>query len=242
MTRREYLQDQYEDAMFALLMDEVALAEGERALEENEKLKADPNFVIPTGANQKCLRTIKLYFRKQASQKATRTFGKLISKVALIAFLSILLFSTALAASPTLRMNTLNLLIETLDDRTNLRLAEISPEGTDISGITTGWLPDQWILEDSFEDSRSIQNTYLTSNDDAVYISYYKLHNSALSVDSEGAVTKTLYICGQNALLLEKDGYTQLTWANNDAGVIILIEAPTCYTEDLIKIAENLKI
>ena len=37
MTRREELQEAYEDAMFALLMDYVAESEGEKALEEIEK-------------------------------------------------------------------------------------------------------------------------------------------------------------------------------------------------------------
>ena len=34
MTRREQLQEQYEDALFALLMDELARSEGEKLLEE----------------------------------------------------------------------------------------------------------------------------------------------------------------------------------------------------------------
>ena len=34
MTRREMLMDRYEDALFALLMNEVAEAEGRKALEE----------------------------------------------------------------------------------------------------------------------------------------------------------------------------------------------------------------
>lgn len=41
MTRREELQEAYEDAMFALLMDYVAESEGEKALEENRVLQED---------------------------------------------------------------------------------------------------------------------------------------------------------------------------------------------------------
>ena len=37
MTNREKLQDQYEDALFALLMDDLAWREGVRLLEENER-------------------------------------------------------------------------------------------------------------------------------------------------------------------------------------------------------------
>ncbi len=39
MTQREQLRDNYEDALFALLMDEFAEREGERLLEKNERLK-----------------------------------------------------------------------------------------------------------------------------------------------------------------------------------------------------------
>ena len=39
MTRREKLQEQYEDALFALLMDDLAVEEGKKAYEENERLK-----------------------------------------------------------------------------------------------------------------------------------------------------------------------------------------------------------
>ena len=35
MTRREKLQENFEDALFALLMEEVAEQEGQRLLEEN---------------------------------------------------------------------------------------------------------------------------------------------------------------------------------------------------------------
>lgn len=42
MTNHERLTEQYEDALFALLMDSVAEEEGKQALELNERLKADP--------------------------------------------------------------------------------------------------------------------------------------------------------------------------------------------------------
>ena len=48
MTKREQLREEYEDALFALMMDEFAVAEGEKALEENVRLKIDPVFVVPS--------------------------------------------------------------------------------------------------------------------------------------------------------------------------------------------------
>ena len=50
MTKREQLIEQYEDALFALLMDSVAEEEGKKAIELNERLKADPEAEVPRGA------------------------------------------------------------------------------------------------------------------------------------------------------------------------------------------------
>ena len=58
MTRREQLQDQFEDARFALLMDNLAWQEGERLLEENERLKHDPSADVPAEVTERCLKVI----------------------------------------------------------------------------------------------------------------------------------------------------------------------------------------
>ena len=54
MTRREMLMDRYEDALFALLMNEVAEAEGRKALEENQRLCDSGEMVIPEQPRRMC--------------------------------------------------------------------------------------------------------------------------------------------------------------------------------------------
>ena len=44
MRRYEQLLEDYEDAYFALLMDQVAKQEGERLEQQNQELIEDPNF------------------------------------------------------------------------------------------------------------------------------------------------------------------------------------------------------
>lgn len=58
MTRREKLMAQYEDALFALIMDEVAEAEGRIAIEENQRLKESGEVEIPAEMSRRCKRTI----------------------------------------------------------------------------------------------------------------------------------------------------------------------------------------
>ena len=58
MNRREDLSEQLEETIFAQMMEEVAKEEGRRALEENERLKNDDNFVVPESVYLKGLATI----------------------------------------------------------------------------------------------------------------------------------------------------------------------------------------
>lgn len=88
MKTREQLQDEYEDALFALLMYDVAQLEGQRAEAENERLQNDPNAEVPEEVNQRCLRTIRRYFFK----KKLLRIAKLGSILVAILFSAILLF------------------------------------------------------------------------------------------------------------------------------------------------------
>ena len=116
MTKHEKLQEQYEDALFALLMEEFAAEEGKSALEENERLKRDPAFDVPPDVRQRCLKTIAKTCTKQSLRRTGKSFCKVFTKVAVVATLCMLLFTTAIAVSPTLRANTFNLIISTFEE------------------------------------------------------------------------------------------------------------------------------
>ena len=53
---RQQLLENYEDALFALLMDDFAEREGEKLKAENERLKQDPAAQPPEELDQKCRR------------------------------------------------------------------------------------------------------------------------------------------------------------------------------------------
>ena len=53
MNEQEDLYAQYEDAFFALLMNEVAEAEGQEVLKKNEQLLADPNAAVPEAVSKR---------------------------------------------------------------------------------------------------------------------------------------------------------------------------------------------
>ena len=65
MTRREKLEEQYEDAYFALLMDAVAEKEGARLEELNDQLNRDPTAAVPEEIDRRCRKVINRHFAEQ---------------------------------------------------------------------------------------------------------------------------------------------------------------------------------
>lgn len=72
MKSREQLQEEYEDALFALMMNYVTEAEGKRLRAENEALKQDPTAQIPEHLDQRCLQTIQRAFLRKKIFAAIR--------------------------------------------------------------------------------------------------------------------------------------------------------------------------
>ena len=114
MNEQEDLYAQYEDAFFALLMNEVAEAEGQELLKKNEQLLADPNAAVPEAVSKRCLRTIEMRCRKARFQRNMQTVLRKLNRVALWILVPMLLFVGVFAASETVRVKTLNYLIEEL--------------------------------------------------------------------------------------------------------------------------------
>ena len=120
MTKRERLLEEYEDSLFALIMDEFAEEEGKRLLEENERLKQDSNASIPIETNKRCLRTITKAFSRKRNQEIRTIFSKAFKNVAVFVLVFITIYGTAYAAFSEVRVQTLNFLIATSDVSTRL--------------------------------------------------------------------------------------------------------------------------
>lgn len=91
MKTREQLQEEYEDALFALLMYDVAELEGRRAAEENGRLLNDPNARVPEELDRKCLQLINRHFLKKKLLRVAKRAG-LLAAILLVGWLLIRLF------------------------------------------------------------------------------------------------------------------------------------------------------
>lgn len=83
---RQQLLENYEDALFALLMDDFAEREGEKLKAENERLKQDPAAQPSEELDQKCRRIIRAEYakaqRKQLAHSAGSVFSKAFTRIA----------------------------------------------------------------------------------------------------------------------------------------------------------------
>lgn len=77
MTRRERLIENYEDALFSLLMDEVAESEGKKAMEGNQRLRDNGEIEVPVSVRQRCRRVI----AKRAVENDLRQFGHGVTRI-----------------------------------------------------------------------------------------------------------------------------------------------------------------
>lgn len=238
MTRREELQERYEDALLALLMDEAAVSEGETALLENERLQSDPDAAVPEEVRARCLRTIHRHFAVQSTRRKGQTALKYLKRVAVAALVGAVLFTVAFAASETFRVNTLNLIVEVFDDSTDFYFIGDHPTGSTQKATAT-WLPEGYILVDEGSDDLGNWCIYNTSTGETLQIAYTIGAGTTLNIDTENAETKKININGAEALLVQKETDTQIVWATSDKTAFLQVIGTGTSISDLIQIANE---
>lgn len=72
MTQKEQLWENYEDAVFAILMDAVAEQEGEKGLQLMEELEHDPSAQVPEEVQRKAEKTIRKAFAAKNREPVKR--------------------------------------------------------------------------------------------------------------------------------------------------------------------------
>ena len=107
MTRHERLLEQYEDAFFALLMEDVMVREVQRLEAWNRQLAEGPP--VPESLDRRCQEAIRRYFSKERRRSAWRTTRKALRLAAVVMAVAATLFTTAFAVSEDFRTAAVNL-------------------------------------------------------------------------------------------------------------------------------------
>lgn len=230
MNRREQLRENYEDALFALLMEDMLEEEGEQLREENERLKRDPGAAIPDDVDRRCRKTIQHAYSKGRRRIVGRTVYRGFKNAAMAAVICAMLFAVAYAAIPELRVNTLNLLIEVSDAFTKLTLtgdgdpviegsAVVEGDGPLLLGYRIPAVPEGFVWEKELSRrTRKFACAYYV-NDDGAFINFYveKTEGGPFHVDTEDAENvETVSLHGHEGLLIEKRESIHIVWGDTD--------------------------
>ena len=218
MNENERLYEQYEDALFVLLMNKVAEETGKALMQKNEELLSDPNAAVPDALSKRCLRTIEKAYRKSQWKAATKKVTRALNRVALWILVPLFLFGTAFAASETVRVKTLNFLMTTLNIGTEFRID--SDASSDLQQSTRSTIED--CIPSDYDliskDSSSLCEVFLYANDSVAKLSItvYLLenYNGAITIDTEDAEVWYNTIHEQRVMFVQKENTYQATWTD----------------------------
>lgn len=240
MNKQEKLQERYEDALFAIMMDELASSLGQEAFEENERLKADPTASVPEQIEKKCLQTIRNHYRRATIKKVGRVTLGAFGKMAMIFGVACALFVGAFATSENVRIATMNLVVETFGESTDFYFAPVSDNA--IPQIKAGWLPEGLELVD--ENKNEMSSWFICKGKDAQYIqgTYYVGDGQLVSVDTENADVSYIPLHDVEATLAIKEDKLHIVWATADKSGFIDIFAERITADDLVQVAKNIII
>lgn len=162
MTKQEMLYEQYNDALFRLLMHSVAQHQGQQYQEENQALKSQECGPSET-AKRRCLRTISRQVRRDHARAAARTASRVLSKAAVVMLLVISCLTAAFAVSPVFRSDALRWAVATFGDHAEYRFNQ-TEGGVQYQGIEVGWLPEGYELVRSRTANRMTSQLYTKLN------------------------------------------------------------------------------
>ena len=268
MSDHERLREQYEDALFALLMEGVAESEGEEALRLNEELKKDPNAEVPKDVQKRCEKTIRSAFAQKQLRATGRTAARWLTKVAVVAVLGGLMFTAAFALSEDVRVATLNALIQVMDDRTEITFegevfretsADVTSEAENEMNaqynIAIDWLPSGYEFQQGQSNDTTDEVLFLSPVNGSIRITYTLYDSSTTyNVNTEGCTQKEVIIQGHPASLyitnqdvLQKRfvdipniwSYMTIYWIDDINNAIVEISATNLTEDEIIQLANG---
>lgn len=242
MTKQEMLYEQYNDALFRLLMHSVAQHQGQQYQEEIQALKAQEGGPSET-AKRRCLRTISRQVRRGHARAAARTASRVLSKAAVVMLLVISCLTAAFAVSPVFRSDALRWAVATFGDHAEYRFSQ-TEGGVQYQGIEVGWLPEGYELVESRTANRMTSQLYIELSDgleQSVKIQVMNFSDAGIfKVDTEADQVYQVSVQNTLATVIQREGSIQLTWMYPESNCIVMLYGDNISTETALRIAQSI--
>ena len=238
MDDREKLMERYDDAAFALMMDEYAEAEGEAILAEfRAAAEAGELPEMPEELDKACRNTIRKEYARRERRVRFKQFRRAAARIAVAVFAVIGILSTLVFSVEAWRIPVLNFMFEKYDTYTSIYLPSQSNTGEDKSGIgeyLAVLLPEGFYLNKSSK----LEGIYFWSykNDDGDTVQFLVSGTDGIhNIDIEDAQCVEIDLKEQKGILVEKDG-CRIIWFDEEANMMYDIRATGIEKDDLVDI------
>lgn len=242
MTKQEMLYEQYNDALFRLLMHSVAQHQGQQYQEENQALKAQEGGPSET-AKRRCLRTISQQVRRGHARAAARTASRVLSKAAVVMLLVISCLTAAFAVSPVFRSDALRWAVATFGDHAEYRFNQ-TEGGVQYQGIEVGWLPEGYELVENQNTNGTISRRYIRPSGSVEQRVDIRVMNfdgeGVFKVDTEANQLYQTIVHDTLATVIQRDESMQIIWMYPESNCIVMLCGDNISTETALRIAQSI--
>ena len=116
MNKKDQLKTEYEDAMTALLLNQIAQEEGSRLIAENAQLKQEIVDDPSDAFTHRCVHELEHSIKKKQSRRRAASIIHRCKNISIVILLIFTCFSVLLCFSEPFRVNTLNFFLEVKED------------------------------------------------------------------------------------------------------------------------------
>ena len=242
MKSREELRNDYEEALFAIIMDDIIELDGEALLAERERLMQSDEAKVPDDVNERCIAFIKDLFDKREKECKSVRKRKIWRTIMIAAVIFCLCFSTAYASIPVVKNVTDSLLISINNVSAKLFYGNSIP---DVHSKYAFWrIPDGFsLVEEGLEDN--VEWCLYSDSKSTIMISVnydYKSENTMFSVDVEDAEeVDSIHKRNYEGLIVKKGDRVHLAVSDNERNNFIQIIANGIEESVVMSIFDSIK-
>ena len=218
------LYDNYEEAGFALLMDEYAQLEGDRLLAEYNNSLNDPAFSPPEGMQERGIKLIRREFRKRSLHTIFTHVYRPVARIATVILALNVFFFISFFTIDAFRAKVLNMVLEFQETHTTVHFLD-----SDSFGDSTLYSLEkiQQAIPESFslisQEDYGIEKHYKFVNQEGSTIKWAQYPiSSTLNIDTEDAdLVENLSISDYEAVVVVKNGITSITWGDTRENLML---------------------
>lgn len=233
-------QEHCEDALFVLLMEGLGQEQLQAEKERQDRLSGEEKTVTEE-LDRRCLSMIRKHYGRERARKIGKTLWRTASRVAVVACLMVALFAVAFAASETVRVNTMNLMVKVTEEYMGFTFCGHEEAEDRGPSLSVGWIPSGYTLTEKSLNKINASFEYVDDNENRLIISCTATAGMGVGFDIEDAVVENVTVDGHEGMLIEKDGAYDLAWPDkNNTRLIDIISFGGLSREEVFAIAKAL--